>query len=294
MNLQALITYNGLSINTASRSAGGAPTSGYRVLRFAPEPSPPTGYLEKRALTDGLDAGDVFLGGRTFGLVVQVFGSSEGDFWDKAQDLFAAFTPTVAYNADTTNRGFLDFDFSQPTADIATWPTSAYPNGIPLRYYMRPSSGPSYVVERIKDNVREGGHAKAFNIQLIARDPRKYLNTELQYAISASSTTGTYRGDYQSAPIITFSVSATGHSAFTLTVNGFANVINLSGVSSGTFTFDYGKRSLVDSTNTSRASLLSSVAGFPLVGPSTSEPSFSYTNPTGISSAFIKWREAWA
>ena len=290
MNLQATITYNSLSINTAARSAGGAPTSGYRVLRFSPEPPPPTGYLEKRALTDGLDAGDVFLGGRTFGLVVQVFGSSEGDFWDKAQDLFAALTPTIAYDADSTNRGFLAFDFSQPTADIATWPTSAYPNGIPLRYYMRPSSGPSYVVERGKDNIRDGGHAKAFNTQLIARDPRKYLQSA---TVTAEFTTNeqpaVYRGDYWTHPIVTFSLSASGHSAFTLTIGNYSVTINLSAQSSGTFVLNYGERTLT-LAGVSKSGLIT-FASYGVVEVGTL---YRYVNPTGISSCTMTYREAFA
>lgn len=293
MNLLAAISYNSLSINTASRSAGGGPTTGYRVKRFAPDPPPPTSYLEKRALADGLDAGDVYLGGRSFGLIVVAYGSTEGDFWDKAQDLFAAFSPTIAYDTDTAERGFLAFDFYQPTADIATWPESAYPSGIPMRYYMRPSSGPVYTVERSRDTADDGPHSKAFSIPLIARDPRKYLQSAtVTGQFQTANQTVTYRGDYWTHPIITFSLSATGHSAFTLTIGGLAVAIDLSGQSSGTFEFDYGKRTLIGvGSGESKAGLIRASAGYAVIESGTT---YRYANITGISSCTMTYREAWA
>jgi len=292
VNLQATISYNSLSINTATRSAGGGPTAGYRVMRFAPDPPPPVSYLEKRALADGLDAGDVFLGGRSFGLIVAAYGSTEGDFWDKAQGLFSAFSPTIAYDADTANRGFLAFDFYQPTANIATWPASAYPDGIPMRYYMRPSSGPVYVLERDKDNPDGKAHSKQFSIPLVARDPRKYFQsatTTPQWTVSNQLVT--YRGDYWTHPIVTFSLSAGGHSAFALRhdIGAYFAVINLSTESSGTFILDHSKGTLTKS-GVSKAGLVSS-ANYGVVE---SGEFFRYENPTGISSCTMTYREAWA
>jgi hypothetical protein len=290
VNFLGPVSYNGLLINTAVVAAG-TPTRGYRIDRFAPEPPPPSSYVEKRALGDGLDVGDVFLGGRQFGLIVTVLGTSAGDFWDLAQDLFAAFSPTIAYEADTANRGFLDYDFHQPTADIVTWPTSAYPYGIPLRYYMRPSSGPAYALERERDNAGARGHAKQFSIQLLARDPRKYLQTATTTGqFTTANQTAVYRGDYWTYPIITFSLSATGHSAFTPNISGLDIQIDLSGHSSGTWTFDYGQRTLVLAGAASEGLIVAS-QGYGVIEAGAT---FKYTNPTGISSCTMTYREAWA
>lgn len=292
MDLGGTVTYNGLSLNTVTRRPGGQPSSGYLVERFSPEPPPPTSYLEKRALADGLDAGDVFLGGRQIGLIVTVFGSTAGDFWDKAQDLFVAFSPTISYDSDSAERGFTALDFYQPTADIATWPTSAYPSGIPMRYYVRPQAGPSYAIERDKDGGVGGqGRSKAFSIPLIARDPRKYLQSTVTTGQFQTTTqVASYRGDYWTHPIITFSLSATGHSAFALRVNEIHVDINLSGQSSGTFIFDYGKRTLTKS-GVSKAGLIAASAGYNVVESGTT---FRYSNPTGISSCTMTYREAFA
>lgn len=292
MDLGKPVTYNGLSLNTVVRAGGGAPTSGYLVERIAPEPSPPSGYLEKSALRDGLDAGDVFLGGRSLGLIVTVFGSTAGDFWDKTQGLLSAFSPTIAYDTDTASHGFMALDFFQPTANIATWPTSTFPNGIPMRYYLRCSGGPRYAIERDRDGgLAAMGRSKPFDIPLIARDPRKYNQTAITSAqFTTTNQTAVYRGDYWTYPIITFSLSATGHSAFTLNISGFDIQLNLSGQSSGTFTFDYAKRTLT-LAGVSKSGLITASQGY---APVKTGATFKFTNPTGISSCSMDYREAWA
>lgn len=292
MNFTAPVSYGGLSINTAV-AAPGIPTRGYRLDRFSPEPPPPSSYVEKRALADGLDVGDVYLSGRGFGLVVTALGTSAGDFWDLSQDLFAAFSPTIAYASDSAERGFTAFDFYQPTADIVTWPTSAYPNGIPMRYYMRPSSGPAYTLERSTDIAGDRGHAKPFTIPMTARDPRKFLQSATTTGqFTTSFQTASYRGDYWTHPIVTFSVSSAGHSAFTLTIGGLAIVLDLASLSTGTLIFDYGKRTLIGANSgESHAGRITSSAGYAVIESGTT---YKYTNPTGISTCTMTYREAFA
>lgn len=293
MDFSKAVTFNSLSINTATRSAGGVATSGYLIDRFRPIPPGVDAYKEKRALRDGIDAGDVYLAGRQFSLIVTVFGSTRGDFWDKTQDLLEKFSPTIAYTADSANRGFLAFDFYQPTADIATWPTSAYPDGIPMRYYLRPAHHPVYMVERDRDGgAASRGLSKPFEVMMEARDPRKYLQTAISQAITTASQTAVYKGDYPTWPIFTFSLSATGHSAFTLDVSGVSNAINLSAQSSGSFTYDYDKGFLyATSSGDSKMSLISVFNGY---SPIEAGATFRMANPTGISTPLITYREAFS
>lgn len=294
MNLGATISYNSLSINTVTQSAGGRPSVGYVVESFEPVPPEAVGFVEKRALQDGLDASDVYLAGRLFRLVVTAYGSSQGQLWDKAQDLFEAFHPRIAYDADTANLGFLAFDFSQPTADISTWPTSTYPNGIPMRYYMRPVTPPQYVVRRDADGgIAASGKSKPFNITLLARDPRKYLQTETSVNLSTSTQTATYRGDYPTFPVVTFALSATGHSAFTIVVNSDSIVMNLTSLSSGTIVMDFADGTIIgQASQDSKWSLVTNST--PTMGEVDVGSTFRYINPTGISSATIAYREAFA
>lgn len=190
--------------------------SGYRVDLFDPWTVSVRGTVEDRALRDGADASDVYLGRRTVRTIVSVFGSTIGDFWDKADDLLAAFNPRLAYNADTAAHGFLPFDFYQPTADIATWPTSAYPNGIPMRFYLRPFSIEGTPIDRATDGgVAAKGMAKKFSIGLIARKPQKY-SAEIQ-VIGASQIVN--KGNYPALPSISVS-SVTTTATIAATING--------------------------------------------------------------------------
>jgi hypothetical protein len=292
VKLSLPITYNGWTASL-TRNPSGVPSSGYLVESVEPSGINAVGYLDKRALADGVDAGDIFLSGREFGMIVTVFGSSEGDFWDKADDLLAAFSPTLAYEADTANLGFLPFDFYQPTADISTWPTSAYPSGIPLRYYLRPAMPPKYNILRDDVGGTAGlGVAKKFAIDMIARDPRKYLQTSQSLTISTTTQTATYRGNYPSWPIVTWQLSAAGSASFTLTINDLAVVIDLSGHSSGTFTLDYGTREFTKSGFGSVSSLITS-GDFSQVQEGTT---YRRANVDGMSGTTnqLQYREAWA
>lgn len=207
MDLSKPISYNSLSVNTHTRTSGGVPMSGYAVDEVDTSEVEVAAYLEKKALSDGIDASDVYLGRRRIAMIVTVFGSTKGDFWDKTQDLLAAFSPTLALNADTANLGFLALDFYQPTADISSWPTSTYPDGIPLRYYVRPTATPGYKVVRDKDGGNSGkGMSKQMSLSLIARDPRKVAQS-----LTTASTPSAYKGDYPTGVTITLtSRSQTG------------------------------------------------------------------------------------
>ncbi len=223
MDLSKPISYNSLTVNgLLSTIAGGAAMSGYRVDEMNVSSVDVAQRLDKRAVTDGIDAQDIYLGGRHINGIVSVFGSTTGDFWDKAQDLLSAFSPTLAYSADSANLGFLPFDFYQPTADIVTWPLSAYPSGIPLRYYCRPFAPPSFDIDR--DNtggVATKGLAKRFRISLLARSPNKVVQDEKTVSHGLTTTavhpTGTYRGDYPSAGTVTIvSTTTTGTLQYTI------------------------------------------------------------------------------
>jgi hypothetical protein len=295
MDLSKAVSYNNFEINTVVAGAGGAPTSGFRVESFQPIPPDAVGHVEKRALQDGLDASDVYLAGRLFRLIVTPYGTSKGDFWDKAQELMSTFNARVAYESNTAIKGFLHFDFYQPTADISTWPTSTYPSGIPMRYYMRTVSSPEYVIERDRDGGDGArGHSKPFTITLLARDPRKYLQETQEVSITSSTQTVTYRGDYPTFPIITFSLTNTGNSAFTLQVNGRSLVMDTTSLSTGTIEIDFARRTLIgQASGDSKYALVTSTAeGF--FSEIDVGSTYRRDNGTGISSSTMTFREAFA
>ena len=200
-DLSLPISYNGFSVNTVSRSTGGAPMSGYLVDEMNVSALEVRQFLDPRATADGIDASDVYLGRRSVELIVTVYGSTRGDFWDKAQDLLSHFSPTLAYASDSANLGFLPLDWYQPTADVVTFPVSAYSSGIPMRMYLRPNGLPAYTSRRDDQGGQSGkGISKQFRIPLLARDPRKVLQSETTVSIASTtasaSSSATYKGDY--------------------------------------------------------------------------------------------------
>ena len=218
----------------------------------------------------------MFLGRRTVRIVVAVYGSTQGDFWDKAQDLVAAFSPTIAYNNDSDSLGFRGFDFYQPTADIVTWPVSAYPNGIPLRMYLRPFSVAGQPIDRDTDGgVASRGLAKKFTVTLVAKDP-------LKFSITGSSSTGstyTTMGDSPVYPYLYISATtATG--TWTGTLNGSSYTVNVDGskftapqaAGSNLWLLDCGAGILYGPTTTGLASL--ATGEFPGVLPDGGTPRF--------------------
>jgi hypothetical protein len=285
------VAYNGWT-NSLTTQSGGKPADGWEIVSANISPIGVAQYLDKKALQDGMDANDVYEAQRSVTMIVGVYGSTQGRFWDNLQSLLAAFNPVLAYNADTSNVGFLPLTFYQPTAITGTWSTASYPNGIPLQLYCRPAAPPSYDIPKAATSGDSGkGLATHATVQLICRDPRKYLQTAQAYSITTSSQTGAYRGDYNSFPIVTFSLSASGSSAYTLTVHNNSVVINLSALSSGTFTLDFAKRLLTNSVGDPVMSLITSAFFAPI---KLNQTGFVALNTTGISSQTLTYYEAWA
>lgn len=287
MRFDAPIVYNGWTA-ALTRQSGGRPSAGSLFEAFDPANVQAVGYLDKRALQDGIDAGDVYLGARQFTGIVSVFGSTWGDFWDKTDSFLAAFSPTLAYDADSANLGFLPFDFFQPTANIATWPTSAFPNGIPMRYYVRPVAPPGYALRRDDVGGDDGqGLSRRFTLSMVARDPRKYRQTTVE--VTASSATLTYRGNYSSFPTISWTQTTTGSASFRIVIDGHSTTVNLSAQTSGAFVLDYSRRMLTrDGVN--RPDLVTATA-WPQVRSGTT---YRRENDTGTSGVTLSYREAWA
>ena len=69
----------------ASEVTTTSPRGGYKVLSANFNAVPIIGYIDKRALRDGVDAADTYLGTRSLNIVCGVFGTSTGDLGDKVQ-----------------------------------------------------------------------------------------------------------------------------------------------------------------------------------------------------------------
>lgn len=269
------ITYNGLTINSGqglSIGAGsvGGLTSGHLINSMQFSDITTQEYLQKRALQDGFFAADVYLGGRTVTIDASIYGTSRAQTYDLLQAWTGAFSPRIAYNADTANVGFLPFTFYQPTDNITVWDRPTYPKGIPMQVYLRPMKPVHY------DLVNNGGPdpKRGWSIRtlttLFARDPRKYLQTQqtnqLISAGSASNNILTYRGDYPSFPVLNGTItSAIGTSAAAITI---ATVFPTTSISLnlstyvGTFSVDYATHLMSDGSGNQVNGLLNTGSTF--------------------------------
>jgi hypothetical protein len=212
MDLSAPITYNGLTARPATVSPTGAPMRGISFNRVDPSSIRTDAYYDDRANDDGVDAQDILLRERMLRIDGAVYATSKGHLWDELQDVLAAFHPVIAYNV--SDDGFLPLAFRQPTIDTATW-TAGY---IPLQFYARPVRPVSYSLTKVRTADVGKGLSIPFSIDMIAKDPRKYAQAALSVSVgTAIVTDATYRGDYTTWPIVTFTLSASGSSAFVFT-----------------------------------------------------------------------------
>ena len=285
MDLSLQINYNGFTVNgNLTRAAGGGAASGYAVERVEPSLVGIRAFTAPRAQHDGRDASNIYLDSRQFSAIITVYGSTKGDFWDKTQALLAAFSPTLAYAADSAALGYLSWNFYQPTADSVT-----YPGGIPLAYKVRPLHTPTYVIQRDEDGgVAAKGLAKQFRVTMEARDPRKIAQTETTTLILTSTVTATNRGDYPAeASILIVSGTATGTLALTIGSNTFSVTVD---ATSQTYTLYSLDGTLYKGTDLAM-SLLSTGAVIPQLQPGNTSI---IRSGVTISSAAIRFRDSFA
>lgn len=288
MDLSAPIIYNGHTAAGNTVTAGGAASVGTVINRITVTDIDVDAYLERRALADGMNASDVFLGGRRAIIDAAVFGSTIAHGWDQLQAFQRAYHPRIAYNADTANLGFLPFKFRQPTTSTGSWSTGY----IPLQFYLRPIRPVQYVIDR-QTPGGVGGKGAAFRVraELIARDPRKYAQTATTLAITTSAQTVSKLGDYPSFGIVTWSQTAAGDSAFSIVLNTTSIAINLSAQSSGSWELHYGNRTLKRGTSNRMSVLTTESPAWPELTPGTVDTIYSSAQ-TGISGLTLTFYDA--
>lgn len=168
----------------ASEVTTTSPRGGYKVLSANFNAVPLIGYIDKRALRDGVDAADTYLGTRSLNIVCGVFGTSTGDLGDKVQAVLDAMRPIPrTYEADY---GFRQLAFSQATIDVSNFSTGF----IPMMMLVRPSSLPNVTMTSAQSiGVSAKGFAATVGLSFIAKAPYRFSSTERSIGITASSAT---------------------------------------------------------------------------------------------------------
>jgi hypothetical protein len=212
------MAYNGLTINVQNGGTDGEQQNIIEVTKTSAHTTIRT-TQEARQNTEGLLATKAYKAGRVYLIEGFVRHSTYGGLHDLVASLAAAYDPGYATHQDQTNFGFLAFDFDVPTADDVTYPSGFQAS----RIYARAMS----TVEPIMDDAI--GLAAPFDIQLLLREPVRYLQT-------AESRTGagtlTMKGNHPSWPTVTITMSGAGNAAFAIgnSTEGKTLTLNLSGM----------------------------------------------------------------
>ena len=196
------LNLNDIAASEVTASVGAR--SGYRVIASTIGEANAVGYVDKRAVDDGIDIGDSYLSGRQVSLIVAVFGSSLADFHSKLQTLSDTMRINPRYY--DSSYGFRNLTFSQATIDTAT-----YTSGLaPLRIIVRPMGIPSISYDStysINPNIGASsrGYAGTVRLNFLAKEPYRYRQTQREISIStatvASSSASTTLPNIGSVPV---------------------------------------------------------------------------------------------
>lgn len=269
-----------IEMNTlTSAVAPATPLSGYIVDSVTLGTSAVRGFIAEKAQRDGIQAAEAFFGPRDVSVIVQAFGSTLGDFWDKVDALSIANDPYP--NAFESDAGFRKLRFYSPTGSTSR------------QVYMsvRPTALAGI---RVNKNMSQGSASKGFatNVQMnfVAVDPRKISVTEYTQSISTGTTTVAYTGNYEFYPQFIFTPSGT---SLSYVIGG--RTVSLIGLSAGTaYYVDHNKATVRTGSFTGPLAQgkvsPSATTGF---GYLSSQFSSTVVVTGGLTSGSIIYRNAW-
>ena len=180
-----LLDINSIAASDLTASIG--PRSGYKVMAASVGASNAVGYVDKKAVDDGVDVGDAYLTGRQIDIQCAVFGSTLADFHSKMQELSDIMRINPRYY--DSSFGFRELKFSQATID-----TSTYTDGIaPLRFVVRPMGVPNIVynqaasIDHSVTTSASRGFSSTVNLTFMAREPYRHRQTQRAISINTAS-----------------------------------------------------------------------------------------------------------
>lgn len=302
MDLTRRINYRGFELNHVDLTNG--LMEGCEVKRLAYPGIPGFGYKEKRALADGFDASDVYLGLRTIQMSGSLYGIGRAAFYDLLQSFITACTPTAAYAESPGDRGYLPLDFYVPTTDVVNWGAEAV---IHKMVRARPTKQPGYT---IADDSHGGVDADALSARWEAEfdciDPRIYGYAPIDTTISPTASSGSgnlvNRGDYPTPLNIILQLAAAAGSGTFHFVGGGADfsISITSQANSGIIRVSGDDRIVTLETNTVETLRMDLIhhtarANYPLVQPGSNPYSWDLTGTTDlVSGSLLRFWEAWA
>ena len=182
------LNLNSIAASNVTTSVG--PLSGYKVMASSLGASNAVGYIDKRAVDDGVDVGDSYLVSRQVDISCAVFGSTLADFHSKLQALSDVMRPNPRYY--DSSFGFRELKFSQATIDTATYTSGS----APLRFVVRPMGIPNIVynqaasVEHSVSASASRGFSATVTLSFMAKEPYRYRQDQRSIAISVATVSG--------------------------------------------------------------------------------------------------------
>lgn len=204
-----------LDINSVRdpRVVGTEPLSGYSVERVDYSSVSVQAFTENLPALDGVDSYDPYLGARQINMMVNVYGSTHADFWDKVNALNSALQ-AMPQAADVSVYPALPVDgrrklsFKQETNATGSHVTDGY---MDLYMLVRPLALPRFNVEKASasgDTAR--GYAARFTVGVIAEDPYRYFSaTQTVSRTGAGTISITNRGTAVAWPVVTWGSGGT-------------------------------------------------------------------------------------
>lgn len=244
----------------------GTPFSGYLTESVSYANANVAGFVDSLAQRDGAEANIALLGMRQIQLIVQVYGSSSADFYDRLNALNSAFQPYPSFAS--SDDGFRALNFDQATVSTAAFSTGF----IPLYLKVRPTNLPTYNLgnDLVTPRTTDRGISTKAAISLVAKDPRKINQTATTGTINVSASTSTTtsltnNGNYTAYPTFIFVNSATSDKTATISTSAWTSVFVLP--ASSTTTIDADKRTVKIGTTLRMDLVDSNTTSFPYLSP---------------------------
>lgn len=238
MDLSQDVSYREFSLNGDATLEGGV-LSGVTIDEADLSAVTAVGYTEKRALADGNDASDVFLGPRRIFLTGSVYGATRAEAFDILQNLRSVFTATAAFADDERNFGYLPLYFRQTTDDPAFGASPGNPGNKSLYINCRPLANVQFKINRDASGGYASGSGSGdrpiafrWSVVLEAKDPRIYVVDGTTVPIDGSLAAGlsgtvTNKGDYPAPVGLILFVDAHESGDFVLRMNGAVTKITV-------------------------------------------------------------------
>jgi hypothetical protein len=190
-------TFNGLTLNDPTDD----PQDYYEISEIVPRTSYEA-VTDANAQRDGMEVYEARKVVRTILVRGMIRAPSIAALYDKTEALAVAFDPALASLNNPSTDGFLPLDFSVPTEDR----TNYLDGFIPSRYYLRALDPPD------PPDSRYIGTSQRFAMTLMARDPRRYLQSTL--TLAGAGTFANTKADYISWPTVTITMAGAGSSTY--------------------------------------------------------------------------------